>query len=195
MRTLLCLTFIFAAQTVHAARFVYVRPASMSIWNVDGHVANRQLDPGDAHIFDFDIGTHKHFHYARHHDISPRHYALSVATSHNWNENSYYGISQRILTQVIGIEADLGDQPGDTFSVYGYLGFMTIGDGEHTVAWTGMPPGSLGVPGIRTVVDDDPVFAIGFRRVYATVLERWLGLSAEGVLGRQFDLLDAVVGV
>jgi uncharacterized protein (DUF1501 family) len=42
------------------------------------------------------------------------------------------------------------------------------------------------------LVDDDPVFAIDFRRVYATVVENWLGLSSEAVLGSQFELLDVL---
>jgi hypothetical protein len=35
--------------------------------------------------------------------------------------------------------------------------------------------------------DDDPVHAIDFRRVYATVLERWLKLPAQPSLGQAFE--------
>jgi uncharacterized protein (DUF1501 family) len=37
--------------------------------------------------------------------------------------------------------------------------------------------------------DDDPEHAIDFRRVYATVLERWLKLPAEASLGAPFEPL------
>jgi uncharacterized protein (DUF1501 family) len=35
----------------------------------------------------------------------------------------------------------------------------------------------------------DPKFAIDFRRVYAALLDRWLGCLAEKVLGRPFEHL------
>jgi uncharacterized protein (DUF1501 family) len=38
----------------------------------------------------------------------------------------------------------------------------------------------------------DPKFAIDFRRVYATVLDCWLGCPAEKVLGARFDPLPIV---
>src|SRR5262249_47027271 len=42
----------------------------------------------------------------------------------------------------------------------------------------------------RSDLDDgDPKFAIDFRRVYATVLDRWLGCTAEQVLGAKFPHL------
>jgi uncharacterized protein (DUF1501 family) len=37
--------------------------------------------------------------------------------------------------------------------------------------------------------DGDPKFAIDFRQVYATILERWLGLPAEAALGGSFEPL------
>jgi uncharacterized protein (DUF1501 family) len=44
-------------------------------------------------------------------------------------------------------------------------------------------------PNLAHLKDDDPLHAIDFRRVYATVLERWLKLPAEASLGAPFDLL------
>jgi uncharacterized protein (DUF1501 family) len=44
-------------------------------------------------------------------------------------------------------------------------------------------------PNLTHLKDDDPVHAIDFRRVYATVLERWLKLPAESSLGATFELL------
>lgn len=40
--------------------------------------------------------------------------------------------------------------------------------------------------------DADLKFSIDFRCVYATLLERWLGVPAEPVPGKKFDLLSFV---
>jgi uncharacterized protein (DUF1501 family) len=44
-------------------------------------------------------------------------------------------------------------------------------------------------PDLANLADGDPKHAIDFRRIYATILERWLGLPAETVLGQSFELL------
>jgi uncharacterized protein (DUF1501 family) len=44
-------------------------------------------------------------------------------------------------------------------------------------------------PDLRDLADGDPKFAIDFRRVYATLLEGWLGCGAEKVLGAKFERL------
>jgi len=44
-------------------------------------------------------------------------------------------------------------------------------------------------PNLAHLKDDDPEHAIDFRRVYATVLERWLKLPAEASLGAPLELL------
>jgi uncharacterized protein (DUF1501 family) len=44
-------------------------------------------------------------------------------------------------------------------------------------------------PNLANLKDDDPEHAIDFRRVYATVLERWLKLPAEVLLGMHFEPL------
>jgi uncharacterized protein (DUF1501 family) len=44
-------------------------------------------------------------------------------------------------------------------------------------------------PDLAHLKDDDPEHAIDFRRVYATVLERWLKLPAEASLGAPFEPL------
>jgi uncharacterized protein (DUF1501 family) len=44
-------------------------------------------------------------------------------------------------------------------------------------------------PNLRDLADGDPKFAIDFRRVYATLLDRWLGCPAEAVLGAKFQHL------
>ncbi len=40
----------------------------------------------------------------------------------------------------------------------------------------------------------DPKYAIDFRRVYATILDRWLGCPGEKVLGGRFEALPVVAG-
>ena len=47
-------------------------------------------------------------------------------------------------------------------------------------------------PDLRDLDDGDPKFKVDFRRIYATVLERWLGSSASGVLPGSFDPLPVL---
>ncbi len=55
---------------------------------------------------------------------------------------------------------------------------------------SGVTPGIHGpYPDLANLVDDDPVYGVDFRSVYATVLQDWLGLSGENVLGRKFETL------
>jgi uncharacterized protein (DUF1501 family) len=44
-------------------------------------------------------------------------------------------------------------------------------------------------PDLQDLADGDPKHAIDFRRVYAAVLERWLRLPADKVLGGKFEPL------
>jgi len=58
------------------------------------------------------------------------------------------------------------------------------------LAGTGIVPGIHGpYPDLAHLVDDDPVFAIDFRRVYAAVLDQWLGVPSERVLNQRFEPL------
>jgi uncharacterized protein (DUF1501 family) len=45
-------------------------------------------------------------------------------------------------------------------------------------------------PRLGELVDGDLKWSIDFRRVYATLLDRWLGLPAEAVLGQRFEPLS-----
>jgi uncharacterized protein (DUF1501 family) len=47
-------------------------------------------------------------------------------------------------------------------------------------------------PDLRDLADGDPKFAIDFRRVYATLLDAWLGCAAEKVLGAKFERLPVL---
>jgi len=49
-------------------------------------------------------------------------------------------------------------------------------------------------PRLGELVDGDLKWSIDFRRVYATLLDRWLGLPAEAVLGQRFELLPMLQG-
>jgi uncharacterized protein (DUF1501 family) len=56
-------------------------------------------------------------------------------------------------------------------------------------------PGLLGpYPNLSDLQDGDPRHAIDFRRVYASLLERWLGLSSREVLGEAFEPLSLLRG-
>jgi uncharacterized protein (DUF1501 family) len=58
------------------------------------------------------------------------------------------------------------------------------------LAGNGVVPGIHGpYPDLAHLVDGDPVFGVDFRQVYATVLERWLGLASEPILGQKFEPL------
>jgi uncharacterized protein (DUF1501 family) len=57
----------------------------------------------------------------------------------------------------------------------------------------GVKPGLYGnYPSLTDLNDGDLKFNTDFRSVYATVLERWLGVPSEMVLGRKFPLLPFV---
>jgi uncharacterized protein (DUF1501 family) len=59
------------------------------------------------------------------------------------------------------------------------------------LAGSAVAPGLHGpCPDLANLVDGDPLFAIDFRQVYATVLERWLGLDSQAILSQRFNLLD-----
>ncbi len=45
-------------------------------------------------------------------------------------------------------------------------------------------------PNLQDLEDGDPKFALDFRRVYATLLDQWLGCPAEKVLGGPFEPLS-----
>jgi uncharacterized protein (DUF1501 family) len=61
---------------------------------------------------------------------------------------------------------------------------------------SGIVPGVHGPnPDLAHLVDGDPVFGVDFRQVYATVLESWLGLGSETVLGQKFDPLSVLKSI
>jgi uncharacterized protein (DUF1501 family) len=47
-------------------------------------------------------------------------------------------------------------------------------------------------PNLTDLQDGDPKYALDFRRVYATVLERWLNCPSEKVLGENFAPLPVL---
>jgi uncharacterized protein (DUF1501 family) len=47
-------------------------------------------------------------------------------------------------------------------------------------------------PDLTHLVDGDPVFGIDFRSVYATILENWLNVPAETVLGQKYEPVDCL---
>ena len=49
-------------------------------------------------------------------------------------------------------------------------------------------------PRLGELVDGDLKWSIDFRRVYATLLDQWLGLPAEAVLGQRFEPLSMLEG-
>lgn len=63
--------------------------------------------------------------------------------------------------------------------------------GPVFLAGSHLKPGVHGPdPDLENLVDDDPVFGVDFRSVYATILEDWLNIPSQPVLGQQFEKLD-----
>jgi uncharacterized protein (DUF1501 family) len=50
-------------------------------------------------------------------------------------------------------------------------------------------------PNLQDLDDGDPKFAVDFRRVYATLLDQWLGCPSTKVLGEKFQHLPLLAGV
>jgi uncharacterized protein (DUF1501 family) len=62
--------------------------------------------------------------------------------------------------------------------------------GPVFLAGPGVAAGLIGtLPSLTQLVDGEPTMTTDFRRVYATVLEEWLGLPAEAAAGGRFERL------
>jgi uncharacterized protein (DUF1501 family) len=67
--------------------------------------------------------------------------------------------------------------------------------GPVFLAGPSVKPGLLGAyPSLTDLIDGDLKPVVDFRRVYATILERWLGLQSTPALGGTFKPLEAVKG-
>jgi uncharacterized protein (DUF1501 family) len=63
------------------------------------------------------------------------------------------------------------------------------------VAGPGLKPGAVGAhPSLADLDDGDLKYHTDFRRVYATLLDAWLGCDSRLVLGGAFDHIDALKG-
>ncbi len=61
------------------------------------------------------------------------------------------------------------------------------------LAGAGVKPGLIGRhPSLTDLEDGDLKFHTDYRRVYATVLEKWLGWKSEPILGGRFETMDAL---
>ncbi len=88
------------------------------------------------------------------------------------------------------------------FSEFGRrLGENGSGGTDHGTAapvfLLGQPvkPGLHGAyPDLTRLEDGDPIHAVDFRRVYATLLDRWLGVPHRDVLGAAFEPMSVLKG-
>ena len=65
--------------------------------------------------------------------------------------------------------------------------------GPVFLAGSHLKPGIHGPdPDLENLIDGDPVFGVDFRSVYATILEDWLNIPSQPVLGQQFEKLDVL---
>ena len=62
------------------------------------------------------------------------------------------------------------------------------------VAGPGVKAGAVGkYPSLGDLDDGDLKYTVDFRRVYATLLDRWLGCDSRRVLGEKFEPIDLVI--
>jgi uncharacterized protein (DUF1501 family) len=67
--------------------------------------------------------------------------------------------------------------------------------GTVFLAGPGLKGGIAGMmPSLTDLVEGEPKMTTDFRRIYATILESWLGLSSAEVLAGKFDALELFVG-
>jgi uncharacterized protein (DUF1501 family) len=93
------------------------------------------------------------------------------------------GLEERVLTMTVsefGRRALENENCGTDHGTAAPLFLMGTGISQPLV---GTPPR------LEAARHQDLEFTTDFRQVYATVLEDWLGCSAEAVLGREFDKL------
>jgi uncharacterized protein (DUF1501 family) len=87
--------------------------------------------------------------------------------------------------------SEFGRRPAEN----GSLGTDHGTAGPVFVAGSKAKAGLIGeTPRLGELVDGDLKWSIDFRRIYATVLDRWLGLPAEAVLGQRFEPLSMLQG-
>jgi uncharacterized protein (DUF1501 family) len=94
------------------------------------------------------------------------------------------GAAKRADSVLLLAFSEFGRRPAEN----GSLGTDHGTAGPVFLAGTKAKAGLIGeTPRLGELVDGDLKWSIDFRRVYATVLDRWLGLPAESVLGQRFD--------
>src|SRR5262249_6000793 len=87
--------------------------------------------------------------------------------------------------------SEFGRRPAEN----GSLGTDHGTAGPVFVAGAPAKAGLIGeTPRLGELVDGDLKWSIDFRRVYATLLDRWLELPAEAVLGQRFEPLSMLQG-
>jgi uncharacterized protein (DUF1501 family) len=65
--------------------------------------------------------------------------------------------------------------------------------GPVFLAGPNVKPGLIGsMPSLTKLDAGEPIMTTDFRRVYATILEDWLGMPATGAVGGSFDRLPLV---
>jgi uncharacterized protein (DUF1501 family) len=124
--------------------------------------------------------------------------------THGQQENTHYNLLQQLnlaLGSFVGELKEAGELDRVLVLVFSEFGRRLNENGsggtDHGTAAPvflvggGVKAGVHGpYPDLQNLADGDPRHAIDFRRVYATVLEDWLGIPARVVLGRAFEKLE-----
>jgi len=86
-----------------------------------------------------------------------------------------------------------------TFSEFGRRVYENSSGTDHGsgsflfVAGPGMKGGLVGNhPSLKDLDDGDLKYHTDFRRLYATLLDQWLGCDSKAVLGAKFEHLDMI---
>ncbi|WP_165226826.1 DUF1501 domain-containing protein [Aquisphaera insulae] len=96
------------------------------------------------------------------------------------------GLADRVLVLAF---SEFGRRPEEN----GSLGTDHGTAGPVILAGPAVKPGLIGrTPRLGELRDGDLIWTIDFRRIYATILDRWLGVPSAGILGGTFEPLAVI---
>lgn len=140
------------------------------------------LELGGGHIGGFD----NHAGQKDNHAALLRQFAGGVAAF--MDDLRRDGLAERVLLMTISEFGRTLAENGRRGTDHGAAAPMFLAGGR-------LKPGLIGAhPDMRLLDNGGLRYQIDFRRVYATVFERWLGLDSRAILGERFEPLDLLRG-
>jgi uncharacterized protein (DUF1501 family) len=127
--------------------------------------------------------------------------SLDGFDTHSQQQPGHTALLTQLSAAIAAFQADLdGHGLGDrvmtaTFSEFGRRveenGSLGTDHGAASMLFAVTPEGKGGfygkMPSLTTLTDGDLVFNTDFRQIYATWLDRWLGIASEAVLGGKYE--------